>query len=107
MPAGADYAISKYGVEAFSDSLRLEMKQFGVKVCVIQPGNFMGATRILGHPGSHYSMRYFWNLMDEEARSDYGTQAMEWQEKLLLFGTTQSVDLQIRFKMLTLTCSCL
>lgn len=92
MPAGADYAISKYGVEAFSDSLRLEMRQFGVKVCVIQPGNFMAVTSILGQQGSQYSMRYFWNLMDEEARQDYGIKAMEWQEKLLHFGKTQSVS---------------
>ncbi|KFV71819.1 Retinol dehydrogenase 3, partial [Dryobates pubescens] len=32
--------ISKYGVEAFSDSLRREMRPFGVQVSIIEPGSF-------------------------------------------------------------------
>ncbi|XP_063808543.1 retinol dehydrogenase 7-like [Pseudophryne corroboree] len=38
--SGGGYSISKYGVEAFSDSLRREMIQFGVKVCIVEPGSF-------------------------------------------------------------------
>ncbi|KAM6216402.1 retinol dehydrogenase 16-like [Rhynchocyon petersi] len=37
---GGGYSISKYGVEAFSDSLRRELASFGVKVAVIEPGLF-------------------------------------------------------------------
>ncbi|XP_003790592.1 retinol dehydrogenase 16-like isoform X2 [Otolemur garnettii] len=37
---GGGYCISKYGVEAFSDSLRRELAHFGVKVAVIEPGQF-------------------------------------------------------------------
>ncbi|XP_053156054.1 retinol dehydrogenase 16-like [Hemicordylus capensis] len=37
---GGGYCPSKYGVQAFSDSLRREMSCFGVKVCIIEPGYF-------------------------------------------------------------------
>nr|XP_020662115.1 retinol dehydrogenase 7-like isoform X2 [Pogona vitticeps] len=37
---GGGYCPSKYGVEAFSDSLRRELFPFGVQVSIIEPGNF-------------------------------------------------------------------
>ena len=35
---GGWYHVSKYAVEAFSDSLRIEMQPFGVDVVIIEPG---------------------------------------------------------------------
>ena len=35
---GGWYNISKYAVEAFSDALRIEVKPFGIDVCIIEPG---------------------------------------------------------------------
>jgi NAD(P)-dependent dehydrogenase (short-subunit alcohol dehydrogenase family) len=35
---GGWYNVSKFGVEALSDNLRIELKQFGIKVIKIQPG---------------------------------------------------------------------
>jgi len=37
-PFGAWYHVSKFGVEALSDALQLELKPFGIDVIVIQPG---------------------------------------------------------------------
>ncbi|WP_221391515.1 oxidoreductase [Dyadobacter sp. NIV53] len=37
-PLGGWYHASKYAVEALSDSLRMEVRQFGIKVIVIEPG---------------------------------------------------------------------
>ncbi len=37
-PMGAWYHASKYAVEGLSDALRLELKQFGVEVVIIEPG---------------------------------------------------------------------
>ncbi|KTF93077.1 hypothetical protein cypCar_00007595 [Cyprinus carpio] len=37
---GGGYCLSKYGVEAFSDSLRRDMMHFGVNVSIIEPGFF-------------------------------------------------------------------
>ncbi len=38
MPGGGWYSASKFAVEAISDSLRWEVKQFGIKVSIIEPG---------------------------------------------------------------------
>ena len=38
IPFGGWYNVSKYSVEALSDALRIEVKPFGVKVCLIEPG---------------------------------------------------------------------
>ena len=38
IPFGGWYNVSKYSVEALSDALRIEVKQFGIKVCLIEPG---------------------------------------------------------------------
>lgn len=37
-PGGGAYHASKYAVEAISDALRFEVKGFGIKVVIIQPG---------------------------------------------------------------------
>jgi len=37
-PHGSWYQASKFAVEGFSDSIRMELKQFGIKVVVIEPG---------------------------------------------------------------------
>lgn len=37
-PFGGWYNVSKYSVEALSDALRMELKPFGIKVAIIEPG---------------------------------------------------------------------
>ena len=34
------YCVSKFGIEAYSDVLRMEMKKWTVKVSVIEPSGF-------------------------------------------------------------------
>ena len=43
-PRDSAYHVTKHALETFSDSLRLEMTRFGVKVSVVMPGNFGGKT---------------------------------------------------------------
>lgn len=38
MPFGGWYHVTKFSVEAFSDALRMEVKPFGIKVSLIEPG---------------------------------------------------------------------
>jgi len=38
MPTGGWYHASKHALEAYSDALRLETAQFGIKVVLVQPG---------------------------------------------------------------------
>ncbi|XP_005532021.1 PREDICTED: retinol dehydrogenase 16-like [Pseudopodoces humilis] len=67
---GGGYCISKYGVEAFSDSLRLEMNKFGVKVCVIEPGYFK--TMITNTDNLEKNFHSIWNKLPEEIKASYG-----------------------------------
>lgn len=66
------YCVSKYGVEAFSDCLRYEMKAWGVKVSVIEPGNFIVATGILTRDIVARTANRLWNESPSHIREDYG-----------------------------------
>ncbi|XP_049640023.1 retinol dehydrogenase 16-like isoform X2 [Suncus etruscus] len=64
------YCISKFGVEAFSDSLRRELSFFGMKVAIIEPGYFktsMGNTEKFCQ-----DFQNAWNQASPEARNTYG-----------------------------------
>ncbi|ESO91027.1 hypothetical protein LOTGIDRAFT_233518 [Lottia gigantea] len=43
----AAYCMSKAGMETFSDSLRLEMARFGIKVSIVEPGHYGQCTAIV------------------------------------------------------------
>ncbi|XP_040281617.1 retinol dehydrogenase 16-like [Bufo bufo] len=64
------YCMSKYGVESFSDTLRREMKAFGVKVCIIEPGFFN--TQITSVEVLTKSAQTCWDNTSEEVRKSYG-----------------------------------
>uniref|UniRef100_A0A3Q3VXG0 Uncharacterized protein n=1 Tax=Mola mola TaxID=94237 RepID=A0A3Q3VXG0_MOLML len=66
------YCVSKYGVEAFSDCLRYEMKAWGVKVSIIEPGNFIVATGILTHDTVASTGNKLWNEAPLHVKEDYG-----------------------------------
>uniref|UniRef100_A0A8C3HJZ6 Retinol dehydrogenase 16 n=1 Tax=Chrysemys picta bellii TaxID=8478 RepID=A0A8C3HJZ6_CHRPI len=67
---GGGYCPSKYGVEAFSDSLRREMLPFGVKVCVIEPGYF--STTITNPQIIIENFTRLWERLPEETKASYG-----------------------------------
>ncbi|NXX18745.1 RDH16 dehydrogenase, partial [Podargus strigoides] len=67
---GGGYCISKFGVEAFSDSLRLEMRSFGVKVSVIEPGYFK--TLITNAGNVEENVLSSWEKASEETKVTYG-----------------------------------
>uniref|UniRef100_A0A1A8GQC8 Dehydrogenase/reductase (SDR family) member 9 n=1 Tax=Nothobranchius korthausae TaxID=1143690 RepID=A0A1A8GQC8_9TELE len=69
-PFGGPYCVSKYGVEAFNDSLRLNVAPFGVKVLCIEPGFFktsMSDTAVLKS-----NMKKLWDRLPQETKDDYG-----------------------------------
>ncbi|NXE99252.1 RDH16 dehydrogenase, partial [Menura novaehollandiae] len=67
---GGGYCISKYGVEAFSDSLRREMRRFGVQVSIIEPGGFQ--TGIIDPAPLVKSFARLWEQLPAEAQAAYG-----------------------------------
>ncbi|XP_069826529.1 17-beta-hydroxysteroid dehydrogenase type 6-like [Dendropsophus ebraccatus] len=66
------YSISKFGVEAFSDNLRRELKLFGVKVSIIAPDFFktaiLNATQIKEH------VTNTWKKIPQKLKDAYGEQ---------------------------------
>ncbi|XP_073519466.1 retinol dehydrogenase 7-like [Phyllobates terribilis] len=72
---GGAYCMSKYGVESFSDSLRREMNQFGVKVCIIEPGFF--ATQVTDAKLMKEGTNRAWTQAPDEIRRSYGQQYYE------------------------------
>ncbi|XP_058164277.1 retinol dehydrogenase 16 [Dasypus novemcinctus] len=67
---GGGYCISKYGVEAFSDSLRRELSYFGVKVAMIEPGYFK--TGIASKERFVQSFQELWDRASMEIKETYG-----------------------------------
>ncbi|XP_053564134.1 retinol dehydrogenase 7 [Bombina bombina] len=69
---GGGYCISKYGVEAFSDSLRREMTNFGVKVCIVEPGFFK--TQVTDPKLQREIVNKLWAQLPDGIRKSYGQQ---------------------------------
>lgn len=45
LPNRSTYGITKYGIQALSDSLRFEMKRWGISVSIIEPGSLVSGKR--------------------------------------------------------------
>lgn len=69
-PFGGPYCVSKYGVESFNDSLRLNMAPFGVKVACIEPGFFK--TNVTDTVVLKEHVRKLWDRQTQELKDDYG-----------------------------------
>ncbi|XP_032939323.1 retinol dehydrogenase 16-like [Catharus ustulatus] len=91
---GGGYCPSKYGVEAFSDSLRLEMRGFGVKVCVIEPGYFK--TMITNVDNLEKNFYTSWQKLPEEIKTTYGEGYLkQFVAMLKLLQRTYNSDLSL------------
>uniref|UniRef100_A0A8C3YDU7 Retinol dehydrogenase 16 n=1 Tax=Catagonus wagneri TaxID=51154 RepID=A0A8C3YDU7_9CETA len=67
---GGGYCMSKYGVEAFSDSLRRELSYFGVKVAMIEPGFFK--TNMTSSEVFNGNLLAAWKQASPEVKDLYG-----------------------------------
>ncbi|XP_052262045.1 D-beta-hydroxybutyrate dehydrogenase, mitochondrial-like isoform X1 [Dreissena polymorpha] len=75
LPRNSVYGATKYAIEAFSDVLRLEMRKFGVKVSIIEPGDFGGTTGMLSTKSLAWlkdQLDLMWKSAEEEVRGAYG-----------------------------------
>lgn len=68
--AFSPYTISKYGVEAFADSLRREMHTFGVQVSIIEPGATL--TGIINGEVLTTFLNKLWGNLPPERQQEYG-----------------------------------
>ncbi|XP_030822863.1 retinol dehydrogenase 16-like [Camarhynchus parvulus] len=72
---GGGYCISKYGVEAFSDSLRRELRPFGVQVSIIEPGGFQ--TGMIDPAPLVKGFGRLWERLPAETQAAYGRHYVE------------------------------
>lgn len=86
------YCATKFGVEAISDCLRLEMKKFNVEVCVIEPGNFIAGTSLYNADVVKAQAKRMWDGMSDEVRNAYGQEYFDNKTKIMLSYTTAGVS---------------
>ncbi|CAJ1087608.1 retinol dehydrogenase 7-like [Xyrichtys novacula] len=72
---GGPYTVSKYGVEAFNDSLRLNMEPFGVRVLCIEPGFFKTNVTDVGILSNN--VKSLWEKLPQEVKDDYGPEYLQ------------------------------
>ncbi|XP_075004295.1 D-beta-hydroxybutyrate dehydrogenase, mitochondrial-like isoform X2 [Calonectris borealis] len=78
------YSMTKAAIERFCDALRLEMKKFGVRVCIIQPGNYARSTKIQ----PPVSAEEIWNELSEDEKAVYSKEYI--QERANFFNSILS-----------------
>ncbi|XP_053311671.1 retinol dehydrogenase 7-like isoform X2 [Spea bombifrons] len=78
---GGGYAVSKYGVESFSDGLRREMQPFGVKVSIVEPGFFN--TGITNPKTQIKNIQTLWERLPEETQKCYGEEYFKKNYKVV------------------------
>ena len=75
LPQSASYSITKYGVEAFSDALRREMRPWGVQVSIIEPGLFK--TPLSDAERNIHSLQELWDALSPDLKQEYGEKRLE------------------------------
>ncbi|KFO94158.1 Retinol dehydrogenase 3, partial [Buceros rhinoceros silvestris] len=66
---GGGYTLSTQGMEAFSDTLRIEMQHFGVKVSIVEHGFFKA---VVNSDVFEKHLLRLWNRLAPEIRNSYG-----------------------------------
>uniref|UniRef100_A0A914YFH6 Uncharacterized protein n=1 Tax=Panagrolaimus superbus TaxID=310955 RepID=A0A914YFH6_9BILA len=66
----APYVAAKFGLEGYVDNLRLEMKPFGIKVSIIEPGAFK--TTLMNPDAMIRRVESVWSKLSEDIRDEYG-----------------------------------
>ena len=80
LPHMSSYCVTKYGVQAFSDALRREMRPWGVQVSIIEPGLFR--TNLANEERNIESLQALWDGLSPEFQKDYGEKKLERSKML-------------------------
>lgn len=86
LPTMSALCVSSHGLEAFSDALRMEQRQFGVKVVVVEPGNYFGATGFQNRaalPVIQEELHLMWEEAEEGVQQLYGDRYVDRQHKAI------------------------
>jgi len=85
-PGLSTYCATKFGMEGFSEVLRLELAKFGVSVVTVQPGDYSKATRLLDN--HHRNMNIMWGEMSEDCRRQYRDFFLAYHDNVAKSGFT-------------------
>uniref|UniRef100_A0A672YF24 Retinol dehydrogenase 1 n=1 Tax=Sphaeramia orbicularis TaxID=375764 RepID=A0A672YF24_9TELE len=88
---GGGYCLSKYGVEAFSDSLRREMQHFGINVSIIEPGFFK--TAVTRPDLIEADLRRLWTRLPQDVKDSYGASYINDCKRSSMFSMLGLVNL--------------
>ncbi|XP_062974683.1 dehydrogenase/reductase SDR family member 9 [Elgaria multicarinata webbii] len=95
---GGGYCPSKYGAEAFTDSLRQDMKPFGVKVSCIEPGLFK--TELSDRVRVIKEKLAVWNSLPPDIKRQYGANYLKEdaikKEKLVKLCQNSNLSLVVK-----------
>ncbi|KAM4044632.1 retinol dehydrogenase 16-like isoform 1-T2 [Anomaloglossus baeobatrachus] len=72
---GGGYSISRFGVEAFSDSMRRELQRFGIRVSLIEPCSYKTSATDVGT--ILQSLHSLWSRAPQWTKKIYGQQYFE------------------------------
>ncbi|KAM6472849.1 17-beta-hydroxysteroid dehydrogenase type 6-like isoform 2-T4 [Liasis olivaceus] len=89
--SGGGYSPSKFALEAFSDSLRREMRPFGVKVSIIEPGMF--STGMNKCATEYFST--FWSKVPADIKELYGQEFRSNFHQMFVGNKWQKTDLHL------------
>ncbi|XP_044533921.1 retinol dehydrogenase 5 [Gracilinanus agilis] len=67
---GGGYCVSKFGLEAFSDSLRRDIAPFGVRVSIVEPGFFR--TSVTSLESVEGALQASWERLPPATQASYG-----------------------------------
>lgn len=73
LPYMTSYAISKYGVDAFTDSLRREMTSWDIHVIVIEAGGHK--TKLVDGKRLAQQWSTMWEQLDEDVKQEYAPES--------------------------------
>uniref|UniRef100_A0AC34R6X7 Uncharacterized protein n=1 Tax=Panagrolaimus sp. JU765 TaxID=591449 RepID=A0AC34R6X7_9BILA len=82
LPSLGPYTVSKYGVEAYSDTLRIENNVFGISVSIIEPGFFR--TPLTEPARIAKQADFIWNRASEAKRREYGEDLFKAAQKAMI-----------------------
>ncbi|KDR07947.1 D-beta-hydroxybutyrate dehydrogenase, mitochondrial [Zootermopsis nevadensis] len=89
----ASYCITKYGVEALSDCLRFEMRQWGVSVVIVEPGNFVNATGVFTPSSIRRDATALWKQIPEPVQAAYTKEYFDdFVNNMITYSTRGTTD---------------
>ena len=82
-PGRSYYMSSKYAMKGFTLGLRADVHEYGVQVCIIEPGDHNGATNITTKVMLAGMKSRAWNNMSDSVRAEYGKEFFDYYFKLI------------------------